>query len=87
MGSVEEGEDEQDAEIQFDQRILEQFCQAVMGQKIGVYPAEGNRHATEQNVDGHQERGNHAALREHAPPERFAFVFFVIHGYILGLKR
>ena len=87
VGRVKEGEDEQDAEIEFDERILEQRCQAVMGQEIGVYPSEGNQHATEQNVDGHQERGDHTALREHPPPEGFAFVFFVIHGYLLGLKR
>ena len=84
---MEEGEDEQDAEIEFDERILEQCCQAIMGQQIRVYPAEGDQHAAQQDVDGHQECGNHPALREHPPPKRFAFVFFVIHGYLLGLKR
>ena len=86
VSRVVEGEDEQDTEVEFDQRILEQSGQAFMRHEFGVYKSQMYGDATQENVDGYEECGNNTALREHAPPEGFAFVFFVIHSDILNLK-
>lgn len=86
VSRVVEREDEQDTEVEFDQRILEQVCQAFMRHEFGVYKPQMHGDAAQKNVDGYEECGNNTALREHAPPEGFAFVFFVIHSDILDLK-